>query len=158
MFCLWLQVNRLEISIMCLDMLSETGFTLKSFMATLNWAIKSGWWVVYSLLRGHTIYKRGMNNQKPDHRKVLSVCFTKSIWPELFKLHHTYEPYICLTLPQLHTILMLSHKNNATKCQQESEPKLQSEPKLCHPVTRAKNATQYPGPSIAYHTYVVPQK
>ena len=64
---------------MCLDMLSETRFTLKSFMATLNWAIKSGWWAVYSLLRGHTICKRGMNDQKPDCRKVLLVHFTKSI-------------------------------------------------------------------------------
>jgi len=79
MFCLWLQVDRLEISMMCLDVLSETRFTLKSFMATLNWAIKSGWWVVYSLLRGHTIHKRGMNDQKPDRGKVPSVHFTKSI-------------------------------------------------------------------------------
>ena len=53
-FYLWLQVDSLEISMMCLDVLSETGFTLKSFMATLNWAIKFGWCAVYSLLRGHT--------------------------------------------------------------------------------------------------------
>jgi len=79
MFCLWLQVDRLEISMTWLDMLSETGFTLKSFMATLNQAIKSGWWVVYSLLRGHTIRKRGMNDQKPDRGKVPSVHFTKSV-------------------------------------------------------------------------------
>jgi len=37
---------------------------------------------------------------------------------------------------------MLSRKNNATKCQRESKPELQSKP--CRPVTRAKNTTQHP--------------
>jgi len=46
---------------------------------------------------------------------------------------------------------MLSHKNNTTKRQQESKPKLQSEPEPepCCPVTRAKNATQCPGAKVA---------
>jgi len=47
---------------------------------------------------------------------------------------------------------MLSCKNNATKCQRESEPKLQSEP--CCPVTRAKNATQRPGAEVAKALWV----
>ena len=55
---------------------------------------------------------------------------------------------MCLTLPQLHTTLMLSHKNNTTKRQRESKPKLQSkpepQPEPCRPVTRAKNTTQCP--------------
>ena len=47
---------------------------------------------------------------------------------------------------------MLSHKNNATKHQQESEPKLQSEPHC--PITRAKNATQHPRAEVAKALWV----
>jgi len=103
-FCLWLQVGRLEISITCSDMLSETRFTLKSFMATLSRAIKSGWWMVYSLLRGHTICKRGLNDQKTRSWKSPIGLF-RQVWLELFKLHHIHASYTCI----IHVLFPLNH-------------------------------------------------
>jgi len=78
-FYLWLQVDSLEISMTCLDMLSETEFTLKSFMATLNWAIKFGWCAVYSLLRGHTTQE--------GNKQLKSQIMEKSRWSVSLSRH-----------------------------------------------------------------------
>ena len=92
-FCLWLQVNSLEISMTCLDVLSETGFTLKSFMATLNQAIKFGWCAVYSLLRGHTMQE---GNKQPKSQIMEKSRRSVSLSRHVIHVSHTCALPSCI--------------------------------------------------------------
>ena len=140
-FCLWLQVDSLEISMMCLDVLSETRFTLKSFMATLNQAIKFGWYTVYSLLRGHTMQE---GNKQPKSQIMEKSRRSVSLSRHVIHVSHTCALPSCI--PHSHSCRPKRiTPPSASKRQQESksEPKLKPQPQPRH-VTRAKNATQHP--------------